>query len=247
MKDGCAQTTRNQSNAYKYFSSKTPYEWMHPPDESTIEDKWFNEKIDGLMCSAVHTSIVARHGTRFPGHDDILKIIEIHKRLHPGTVDSIPGFKEWKNPFPENDRKSLADLGESELQGLGRRTAQRLFSLFAEEDIDSFRYIISSKERTRDSAQAFYEGFVHVLQEEVDEEDDEYEPEIVDKLLRFHEICEKYKVSVGENKTAMKEYYAFENGPLVKNIRTKITQKLHVPEDTLTGGKCKFSMHTLVN
>lgn len=225
------------SNAFKYFSTKTPYGWIHPAEDTDLEDKWFNEKTGDLMCSAAHTSIVVRHGTRFPGQDDVEKISEIHSRLDSEHLKTFPDLHSWKNPFPSNDKKSLASLGEIELEGFGKRTAQRLFSLFAEEDIDSFRYIISSKERTKDSAHSFYDGFTRVLQEEVEEDDDEYEPEVIDKLLRFHDLCEKYVKSVGENKTALQEYYNFQSGNLVTAIRNKIIKKLGISEEMLNGGK----------
>lgn len=225
------------SSAFKYFSTKTPYASIHPADDSDLEDKWFNEKVGDLMCSAAHTSIVVRHGTRFPGREDVQKISEIYSKLDPERLKTFPDLHSWHNPFPEDDRKSLASLGEIELEGFGKRTAQRLFSLFAEEDIDSFRYIVSSKERTKDSSKSFYRGFVRVLQEEIEEDDDEYEPEVIDKLLRFHDLCEKYVKSVGENKTALKEYYSFQSGSLVTSIKDKVAEKLGISEETLDGGK----------
>ncbi|XP_076459672.1 multiple inositol polyphosphate phosphatase 1-like [Babylonia areolata] len=224
--------------AFKHFSTKTPYSWIYGSEETNLEDKLFNQKVGDLMCSAVHTSVVVRHGTRFPGQDDVQKISEIHSRLAPDSLNGLPDLMAWKNPFPDNDRKSLADLGEVELEKLGKRTAQRLFSLFAEEDIDSFRYIISSKERTKDSGRSFFDGFTRVLQEEVEEEDDDYEPEIIDKILRFHTLCDKYVQSVGENKTALKEYYTFQSGDRITAIKDKIYTKLGIPvsDDVLTGG-----------
>ena len=240
----CAFRSIFSSLSFKYFSTKTPYEWIHPPDNSDLEDKWFNEQfdldndqIDDLTCSAVHTSIVARHGTRNPGLDDVLKINEVHDRLGPEVRKKFEGLQDWQNPFPSNNRKSLVRKGQQELQGFGSRTAQRLFSLFAEEDIDSFRYIVSSQERARDSAHSFYDGFVRVLQEEVDEEEDEYEPEISDKLLRFHDLCEKYIKSVGDNKTALKEFYDFQSGELVNQIKNKIVKKLDVQSDAISESK----------
>lgn len=225
------------SSAFKYFSTKTPYDWVYPAEDTDLEDKWFNEKVGDLMCSAVHTSVVVRHGTRFPGQEDAQKISEIHSKLVPEKLKTFPDLRTWKNPFPYNDKKALASLGEIELESFGKRTAQRLFSLFAEEDIDSFRYIISSTERSKNSAKSFYSGFTRVLQEEVEEDDDEYEPEVIDKLLRFHDLCEKYVNSVGKNETALKEFKIFLSGNLVTAIKDKVNKKLGISKDTLSGGK----------
>lgn len=225
------------ASSFKYFSTKTPYAWGHPVTETDLEDKWFNENAENLMCSAAHTSVVVRHGTRFPGLDDVVDISKIHDRLKTKHVEeNYPDLHQWKNPFPDNNRKSLSNLGEKELAEFGTRTAQRLFSLFAEEDADSFRYIISSTDRTRDSARAFYEGLTDVLSEDAAEEEEDYEPEVMDKLLRFHTLCEKYVKSVGDNKTALKEYYDFVSGDVVSNIQKKMLEKLGVTEDELSGG-----------
>ena len=224
------------SHAFKYFSTKTPYDWIYSADETELEDELFNTTVGDLMCSAVHTSIVVRHGTRYPGQDDVRDISELHTKLVRENSEAPADLQAWTNPFPDNNRKSLSPLGEEELEKFGKRTAQRLFSLFAEEDIDSFRYIISSKERTRDSAHSFYHGFIGVLQEEAEDEDDEYEPEIIDKLLRFHTLCEKYVKSVGENETALAEFYKFQNGDLVSAIKTEVATKLGTSPENLLGG-----------
>ncbi|KAK7507403.1 hypothetical protein BaRGS_00001338 [Batillaria attramentaria] len=229
-----------RTDAFKYFSTKTPYAWGHSVAETDLEDKLFNENAENLMCSAVHTSIVARHGTRFPGVDDVVQLSEIHAKIKNEHVkENYPDLYSWKNPFPDNNRKALSDLGEKELIDFGTRTAQRLFSLFAEEDSDSFRYIISSTDRTRDSSRAFYEGLTGVLSEDGDETEEDYEPEIIDKLLRFHTLCDKYVKSVGDNKTALKEYYSFQEGELLGSTKKKVSEKLGIAEDVLSAGEIR--------
>lgn len=229
---------------YKYFSTKTPYAWGRSVHDKDLEDQWFNDNSGELLCSAIHTSVVARHGTRYPGQDDVKKLTEIHRKILNDEVKTrYPDLYAWRNPFPDNNNKALASLGEEELESYGKRTAQRLFSLFAEEDIDSFRYITSSTDRTRESSRAFFEGLTSVLEENTQTEEDEYEPEVTDKLLRFHTQCDNYVKSVGNNKTAMKEYYKFLEGKYIATTKRKISEKLGITEDTLSPGEQVYNKH----
>ncbi|KAL8592670.1 hypothetical protein ACOMHN_037610 [Nucella lapillus] len=60
----------------------------------------------------------------------------------------------------------------------------------------------------------------------------------MDKVLRFHTLCEKYVQAVGENKSAIKEYYKFESGDQMTAVKKKIYSKLgiSIPDDLLSGG-----------
>ena len=226
----------------KHFSTKTAYEWAYgkrSSNEFDIEDEYFNENIADLECSAVHTNIVSRHGTRFPGEDDINRITEIHKILFPYISSSNSDLKSWVNKFPHNNKKSLAKRGEGELFSFGRRTALRLFSLFVD-DNDSNRYIVSSKDRTRESAHFFSEGFSNAIPED-DNLDNEFKPDTMDLLVRFHSLCEDYKVSVDKNASAYKEFSRFQLSNYISTIMRKIVNKLNIPNDVLvTGNSANF-------
>ena len=224
----------------KHFSGKTPYSWVHPVDD-VQEDEWYNmENLQGMACNAVHSSAVIRHGARYPGLDDVNQLSGIHDRLvNAMEPDVNPELYEWKNRFPSNNDKALHHLGEQEQEGLGKRIGKRLHTLFVDEDITDFRFIVSSMQRTKDSAAAFYEGFASAIHSTEDDIEDEFDSEVNDELMRFFALCAKYVYSVEKNKTAYKEYHDFLAGPDIKEVTNKIYSKLGIkPEaDLLLPGK----------
>uniref|UniRef100_A0A2C9KPH9 Multiple inositol polyphosphate phosphatase 1 n=1 Tax=Biomphalaria glabrata TaxID=6526 RepID=A0A2C9KPH9_BIOGL len=219
---------------YKYFSTKTPYEWVHKPSETVTDELYYLKELQGKSCTAVHTSAVIRHGARFPGLEDVLEISRIHEKIiNVLEPYDHPTLYNWVNRFPSNNNKELSQLGEDEQERLGQRIAQKLSTLFKDEDLSDFRFIISSQQRTNQSASAFYEGFINVILSEEDVED-EIDSEVSDDLLRFFNLCAKYVYSVEKNKTAHKEYYDFLSSEHVVKIKNKVHQKLGIKDDLLT-------------
>ncbi|KAK0048451.1 multiple inositol polyphosphate phosphatase 1 [Biomphalaria pfeifferi] len=219
---------------YKYFSTKTPYEWVHKPSETVTDELYYLKELQGKSCTAVHTSAVIRHGARFPGLEDVLEISRIHEKIiNVLEPYDHPTLYNWVNRFPSNNNKELSQLGEDEQERLGQRIAQKLSTLFKDEDLSDFRFIISSQQRTNQSASAFYEGFINVILSEEDVED-EIDSEVSDDLLRFFNLCAKYVYSVEKNKTAHKEYYDFLSSEHVVKIKNKVHQKLGINDDLLT-------------
>ena len=221
----------------KHFSGKTPYSWVYPVDDDVKEDEWYNmENLQGMACNAVHASALIRHGARFPGLEDVNHLIDIHQRLiNAMEPDANPKLYEWKNRFPSNNNKALHHLGEEEQEGLGRRIGRRLHTLFVDEDITDFRFIVSSMQRTKESASAFYEGFTSAIHTEEDI-NDEFDSEVNDELMRFFALCAKYVYSVDQNKTAYKEYNDFLAGSDIKTVTTKIYEKLGLKGEILAPG-----------
>ncbi|RUS90816.1 hypothetical protein EGW08_001435 [Elysia chlorotica] len=225
----------------KHFSGKTPYSWVHPTADDVKEDEWYNmENLQGMACNAVHASAIIRHGARYPGLEDVNHIIDIHHRLvNAMEPDVNTRLYEWKNRFPSNNNKALHHLGEEEQEGLGRRIARRLHTLFVDEDIADFRFIVSTMQRTKESASAFYEGFTSAIHTE-DDIKDEFDTEVNDELMRFFALCAKYVYSVDQNKTAYKEYHKFLEGPEINAVTKKIYKKLGIAEDILTPAEIRL-------
>ncbi|CAL1543260.1 unnamed protein product [Lymnaea stagnalis] len=221
---------------YKYFSTKTPYEWVHSSHikDTNTDALFYMNELKGMSCSALHTSAVIRHGARFPGLEDVHEISNIHAKLISAIEPDVhPDLYNWVNKFPSNNNKALSQLGEEEQENLGKRIAQKLSTLFSDEDFNNFRFIVSSQERTKQSASAFYEGFTSVLQRE-DDIEDEFDTEVNDELMRFFNLCAKYVYTVERNKTAHNEYYAFMGSEVVNKINNKIHEKLGLKENILT-------------
>ncbi|XP_067673674.1 multiple inositol polyphosphate phosphatase 1-like [Haliotis asinina] len=220
------------ANVQSSFGSKTAYELIHPPPEIVIEDEFNSVQVGTFSCLAAHSSSVMRHGARYPGLEDVQSISKIHKDIHDKlTSDKFQQLKEWKNSFPQNNDKMLMALGEEEQLHLGQRTARRLRSLFVDEDMENFRFLVSSKQRTQESGNAYYEGFLQALMG--DSEEGDMDSELSDETLRFHERCQKYIHTVDKNKTAIVEFYKFLSGKEMTNIMKKVHSKLGIPDDLL--------------
>ncbi|CAG5114525.1 unnamed protein product [Candidula unifasciata] len=218
----------------KYFSTKTPYAWTHPVPKPVEDELYYLKDIKGKACSAVHASAVIRHGARYPGLDDVQEISAVHDKLVLAMEPNInPELYNWVNRFPSNNNKALSSLGESEQEALGRRIATKLSTLFSDEDTSNFRFLVSSQERTKQSAAAFYEGFSSTIYGGEEAEDD-FDSEVNDQLLRFFSLCAKYVFSVESNKTAFKEYFDFLSNERVVRIKEKIDKKLDIGPDVLT-------------
>lgn len=221
---------------YKHFSTKTPYGWTHQAPDPVEDELYYLKGLKGQTCEAVHASAVLRHGARYPGLDDVLEISAVHDKLVAAMEPNIhPDLYGWVNKFPSNNNKALSALGEAEQEALGRRMATKLSSLFADEGSNSIRFIVSSQDRTKQSAAAFYEGFSSAISG-ADDNEDEFDSEVNDQLLRFFTQCAKYVFSVESNKTAFKEYYDFLSSDRLVKIKEKIEKQLDIGSDVLTTG-----------
>ena len=149
------------SSPLKYFSTKTPYEWVYQPtaqeQAEPIEDELYSlNDLDGLSCSAVHVNGLIRHGSRYPGLDDVEEISQVHEKLVAVMEPDVnPGLYNWVNQFPTNNNKALSHFGEDEQKALGHRIAKKLHTLFVDEDFTSFKFLVSSAIRTMQSASSF--------------------------------------------------------------------------------------------
>ncbi|KAK3091426.1 hypothetical protein FSP39_019793 [Pinctada imbricata] len=94
--------------------------------------------------------------------------------------------------------------------------------------MDNLKIVVSSKQRTQASASSFVEGLATSVPVT---ENDNVEPVIDDIALRFHDNCDKYKVSVDKNDSAMAEYHKFKKGPEVSSLCSEMTEKLGIPID----------------
>ena len=231
----------NGSNVKQYFSTKTPYAWVASPETGRLEavddDMYSLTDLEGLTCSAVHSNGLIRHGSRYPGLDDVQEISVVHEKLVAAMEPDVnPKLYNWVNQFPSNNNKALSHFGEEEQEALGHRLAKKLHTLFSDEDLLNFKFLVSSAVRTKQSASAFFEGLSKVVQGEEDAEDD-FDVEVNDEFLRFFDLCKNYVDQVGNNKTSRKEFYTFLNDPKVLEIRDKMSKKLGVSTDILTPGK----------
>lgn len=216
------------------YSTKTPYFWLNDEKELVADDSetWFDygEK----TCQVIHLNAVLRHGARYPSLKWIKRMSALHEKLILNGVDERFSFlKSWKNPFPEESDKIIAELGQYEQELLGERFARR-FNLLFDEDMDTLRVMTSSKQRSYASSLAFFSGLSQTV---LGEADKEMEPIINDIAMRFHDNCVHFSETVDDNKTATSEYSKFKYGPEVAVCTKKLSKVLGLPnEEDVTPG-----------
>ncbi|CAG5114526.1 unnamed protein product [Candidula unifasciata] len=221
---------------YKYFSTKTLYEWAHPAPKPVEDELYYLKGVKGKTCRAKYVSALNRHGARNPSLKEVTGISDLHRRLvaamGPNTNREL---RSWVNRFPNNNDQALTPLGETEQRGLGQRTGTKLRSLFAGKDnTDSgLKFLVTSHNRTKDSAVAFYEGLSSIVYGG-EHNGSGVNAEVNNQLLRFYDDCDRYVTSVKDNKTAPKEYDDFLSSNRVLRIKEKIERKLNISSEVLT-------------
>jgi len=169
------------------FGSKTSYFKVANFDDTPVE-------VEG--CSPALVWILARHGTRNPGDDDILEMGEKLPVLRDLIVEAwldnkgslteadIIKLEEWSFGLQVEDHDQLTESGRNEHLEMGQRWAPRVGQL------TEFQVEVRSsyKPRCIDSGLAFLEGYIG--SSDVSSSD----VHIDNHLLRFYEECKEYNI-----------------------------------------------------
>lgn len=215
------------------FSTKTPYAWVYDLNTPISENEYAITEIENRRCFAVNLQAVVRHGARYPGYKDIRKMTEFHRNLKLAVKSQEFAFLySWENDFPESHEKQLVDEGEEEQFGLGQRFGKRFKSLFRD-SIDNVHFYSSSKERSLDSAFAFYEGFTEEL---LHEAYNNLTYETKDDLMRFHTTCQKFLLAVENNKTHFQFQKLFKKGPEIRAVAENVKNRLGLKQIDIEAG-----------
>lgn len=217
------------------FSTKTPYFWVNDEDEEIEEDEETIVDFEGKSCQITFITTLLRHGARYPGLKWMKRITDLRelliKTLDPNSK-IYPFLEKWANPFQEKEEKHLSELGEDEQYELGKRFGER-FKLLFSNDIENVKFISSSKQRTKASAEEFHEGLIDIL----GGDDTPVNPIIDDIKLRFHDNCNMYTAAVDKNVSTLLEYKKFKNGPEMANVAKEISEKLGINKILTAGWK----------
>ena len=220
---------RDYGHCLEHFSIWTSYDGSFTPIKDRIRNG--NLRYHPHSCSPVHISGVFRHGTRGPGKADVRGMKELAKKFD-GIIgnDQFADLNDWSSPFHES-RMMLSPLGASELRQIGSRLAKRYWSLFGKiKDLDDILVISSNKSRCQDSAKAFMEGVLYKIGHGVPGAHTRLglDMNIDNFLMRFWEKCDHFLVHVKNNKTALKEYHYFKDGPEIKGLAKSIEERLQL-------------------
>ncbi|EDO48475.1 predicted protein [Nematostella vectensis] len=208
---------------YRNFASKTRYY------EPNLEEDIKKEREGG--CSAVHMSLVARHGTRNPSKRDVKKIQRTTEAIdqlfsgHPVKIGNltIPS----PSLFTENMDKDLIEIGREELYNMSRRVKQRYPELFNVEMLkEKIRFVSTRTARSIQSAHAFALGLLGrplvpiAMVTDIDKDPITIETHDKDNdpVLRYFDVCPKYIHQVSKNKTSLYEHHEFKNSSAMRTV-----------------------------
>ncbi|XP_029652216.1 multiple inositol polyphosphate phosphatase 1-like [Octopus sinensis] len=224
------------------FSTKTAYDWLKPEASDyfgTTHGLQSTVQYEQRNCSAVYINSVLRHGSRYPGSDDIATMFNIERLLNKLNLSDESNhlaweLRNWQSPFSEEDSGLLLELGAREHFDNGIDFARTFSDLIVQNGtLLPMEFMSSYKQRCRESLKAFKRGMKSYLQKMSDESDSEYnydesvfenmtQQSINNHLMRFFDTCTKYRRMM-KNMTFMSEYHEFYNS----NHMNKVVDSVH--------------------
>jgi len=218
---GILSVSASSDTSYQYFGTKTSYFVNANTDTSPVE-------IEG--CQPALFWILARHGTRNPGDDDIP---EMNDQL-PGIRDQIVTawseglgeleeeeilrFMEWEFSLTIEEESLLTESGKQEHMEMGDRWAKRLPDLLQ----DSTRTLVrsSTKSRCIESSKAFTYGAFGNSFPDIQEDN---------HLLRFYSDCPKFQTEVDDNEETYAERDKFIASQVFQEMVERVNSKAGIP------------------
>ena len=223
------------------FATTTAFLWKHAK-RIPVKNDLMTVTIDQRTCTAVHTSYVSRHATRYVGVDDMRDFTKIQNKIKYSFENQNYSFVEtWANNYPEEKAEAIAHLGEYELEYLGTLFANRLHGLLslAVEDngtfTDEVRFTATYKTRTQTSAKLF-SGWLSKALVGINKQTENVR--IRNDVLRFYKNCKAYD----EATSNLQEVTLFEQGPHFQGVIRNVVERLNL-NGTFTAGKFNPSKH----
>ena len=215
------------------FSTKTAYDWAVPTANIVSgENQDMNITYNGRTCMAIYVNGLLRHGSRYPGADDMEAMTELQEKINATKpTNSYDFISTWVNTYPPADEDQLVETGRKEMEHIGHRFAHRFSSLF-NNALDKVKFVTSRKDRTQDSAQKFYEGMLNFFSQAVSN----VGSTVNDSLTRFYEDCNYTEFAIEDNVTFFKEFYGFMNSTTFTNMKTELETRVGLQNNPLDTG-----------
>ena len=215
------------------FSTKTAYDWAVPTANIVSgENQDMNITYNGRTCMAIYVNGLLRHGSRYPGADDMEAMTELQEKINATKpTNSYDFISTWVNTYPPADEDQLVETGRKEMEHIGHRFAHRFSSLFTNA-LDKVKFVTSRKDRTQDSAQKFYEGMLNFFSQAVSN----VGSTVNDSLTRFYEDCNYTEFAIEDNVTFFKEFYGFMNSTTFTNMKTELETRVGLQNNPLVTG-----------
>ncbi|XP_077468672.1 multiple inositol polyphosphate phosphatase 1-like [Stigmatopora argus] len=245
---GCFLNKGRQSipKIAKYFGTKGRYEEVNP---YLLEDVLaVNKSVlrpPSPQCRPVHLTAIIRHGTRYPTSN----IFKHMRKMYAAVKSATPGKEswvceiqtQWRMWYPDNTDGRLARKGVDDHKHLAVRLAKLFPSVLSEKNLRGgfFRFISSSKHRCVNSTRSFMAGLTELW----NIQDQTFDLEVNDALMKHFSHCTKFVKDVVENPSALSEVEKFKAGPEMKRVREKMAKQLGVPYQNITADMIDAAMN----
>lgn len=212
-----------------FYGPNTYYKWAVKPlsiDESAFRDVSNPNSATVGVCSPIFVDVLFRHGARFPSSQAIAKMSALGVKIvnDKNLSPDYASLKDWTNPFPTNLASQLSSAGQDEQYILGQRFAQRFRCLLKG---CNFHSIVTTKQRTKDSAQSFFNGITKVMpMSAMMKECSCIERQESNNILRSYDYCPKLDTSVYYNNTALREHELYVNGREMRDLAATVTRRM---------------------
>ncbi|XP_077438129.1 multiple inositol polyphosphate phosphatase 1-like [Vanacampus margaritifer] len=230
----------------KYFGTKGRYEEVNP---YLLEDILaVNTSIlrpPSPQCRPIHLTAIIRHGTRYPTREifkHMQKLYQAVKNATPGKESWVCEIQtQWKMWYPEDTDGRLVGKGVDDNKHLAVRLSKLFPTLLTEENLRGgfVKFISSSKHRCINSTLSFMAGLTELW----DIQDQTFDYEVNDALMKYFVYCTKFLEDVVRNPLALTEVDKFKEGPEMRGVREKIANQLGVTYKNITADMADAAMN----
>ena len=217
------------------FGSKTAYDWaVDTGNLVTVDNQDMTETFEGKSCEAIYVNGVIRHGSRYPGDDDMEDMTKLQEKIIENkAANSYDFISAWNNTYPPDKEKELVETGRKEMKDIGQRFARRFATLFRNYlNSSKIQFVTSRKHRTIESAEKFVEGLTEFLiGQKV-----QVNSTVNDTLVRFYEDCDYLDEAVEDSPTVFKEFNDFMKTVTFTEMKANLETRLGFQNASLETG-----------
>lgn len=203
-----------------------------------VGNKDLNVQKPDNSCVPIQINSVHRHGHRYPGSSGIRSLKKLAQKLatKADTLKrrfniSFP-LSEAFTEFAEDQSMLLTHVGEDETYNIGERIKARFPDVFSK-PYSPVHYKVRSTCRLRcvrtanSLAYGFFEGTGHLGEYKHQPVAVETRDCYRDEILRPYARCDAWESQIERNRhVALKEYYYFKYGKVIKALIEKINKKI---------------------
>ncbi|RZF35964.1 hypothetical protein LSTR_LSTR005377 [Laodelphax striatellus] len=207
---------------YLHFATKTAYEFVYG-----------KKKYQPIPnCSPKQIWVLARHGTRYPTQEEIVKlrnlsklrdiIVRNHEERRTGSLceKDIENLKEWQYNVAESEERNLTIQGWNEQRLLAMRIKTNFHSILdGPYSPEKFTIVSTNTTRTMLSAKAFIEGMFG-------EDPDIPELVINNTVIKPYKGCDRWKKEVDHNPKTSEEMELFSKSAIMNTVVANVSRRL---------------------